>query len=175
MGNFNERWKPIKGFENYIITESGEVYSYNLYSHKEPIKLAKKGINNPNRYLQICLSKNNVVHYFQIHRLVAEAFVDGYFEGAVIDHKDANIHNNHYSNLEWVTQKENIHRSYINSGIDQVRHYKLWKIVYPNGYESEVLKGKSEIEKYIDENNITVSLSMLQKWKENKGYKLIEV
>ena len=170
-----ERYKQIEGYEDYVVTESGEIYSFNFYSHKKPLKLAKKGINNPKRYLQVVLNKNNMSKYVQIHRLVGKAFVDGYFEGAVINHKDANIHNNHYSNLEWVTQKENVHKSYDNSGLNQIRNYKLWKIIYPNNEESIVLKGIGEIKQYVKDNNLQLSITMLQKWKEHNGYKLIEV
>lgn len=72
--------------------------------------MALKGINNPKRYLQVTVCKDGKQKYLQVHRLVAKYFCDGYFEGAVVNHKDGNIHNNHYTNLEWVTQKENIHK-----------------------------------------------------------------
>ena len=38
-----------------------------------------------------------------IHRLVAEIYVPGYFEGAHVDHIDCNILNNHYTmcNVSW--------------------------------------------------------------------------
>lgn len=43
-----------------------------------------------------------------MHRLVAEAFCEGYSEELQVNHIDANRLNNHASNLEWVTAKENI-------------------------------------------------------------------
>lgn len=47
-----------------------------------------------------------------VHRLVAKAFLPPPMEGCVINHKDANKQNNAVSNLEWVTQKENIAHSW---------------------------------------------------------------
>jgi hypothetical protein len=44
----------------------------------------------------------------RVHRLVAHAFVSGYFEGAVVNHKDENRRNNRADNLEWVTFAENL-------------------------------------------------------------------
>lgn len=44
--------------------------------------------------------------YF-VHRLVAYAFIEGYFEGALVNHIDSNRLNNHVSNLEWCTHQEN--------------------------------------------------------------------
>lgn len=43
----------------------------------------------------------------RVHRLVALAWVDGYFEGAQVDHIDGNRQNNTYTNLRWCTCKEN--------------------------------------------------------------------
>lgn len=43
-----------------------------------------------------------------VHRIVAKYFVDGWFDGAVVNHIDGNKHNNNYENLEWITQKDNI-------------------------------------------------------------------
>lgn len=42
-----------------------------------------------------------------LHRLVALAFCEGYKEDLVVNHIDENKTNNHYTNLEWITQAEN--------------------------------------------------------------------
>lgn len=47
-----------------------------------------------------------------VHMYVARAWVDGYFEGAEINHKDFNRMNYHADNLEWVTHKENLEYTY---------------------------------------------------------------
>ena len=44
---------------------------------------------------------------YYIHRLVALTFVEGYFEGALVNHIDSVRDNNYYLNLEWVTAQEN--------------------------------------------------------------------
>lgn len=46
-----------------------------------------------------------------LHRLIASVFCNGYEEGKVVNHKDGNKQNNFASNLEWVTQQENIQHS----------------------------------------------------------------
>ncbi len=43
-----------------------------------------------------------------IHLYVAHGWVDGYFEGAEVNHKDFNRMNPHADNLEWVTHEENV-------------------------------------------------------------------
>ena len=42
-----------------------------------------------------------------LHRMVAELYVPGYFEGAHVDHIDCNNQNNHPSNLQWCTKEYN--------------------------------------------------------------------
>lgn len=42
-----------------------------------------------------------------VHRLVATAFVDGYFDGATVDHIDGCRTNNAPENLRWVSRQKN--------------------------------------------------------------------
>lgn len=60
-----------------------------------------------------CAFKNYL--YFRgvpLHRLVMECFdpVPGW-QNLTVDHKNHNTRDNHFSNLEWVTQKENAERA----------------------------------------------------------------
>lgn len=53
-----------------------------------------------------------------VHLYVARAWVDGYFEGAEVNHKDYDRSNYHADNLEWVTHIDNVRYS------SDVGHYK---------------------------------------------------
>lgn len=60
------------------------------------------------------LSGNNHLNKY-VHKIVAMFFCDNPFgvttgREVTVDHIDGNKTNNHYTNLEWVTMEENVHR-----------------------------------------------------------------
>lgn len=58
-------------------------------------------------YFLVKMRKHPSIRMMSVHRLVAKAFVPGYREGLVVNHKDENGMNNCADNLEWVTSYEN--------------------------------------------------------------------
>ena len=63
------------------------------------------------RYLCVTLSKEGSKgrgRMVTVHSLVAQAFLGDRPKGMVIDHIDGNRFNNHYTNLRYCTQKENM-------------------------------------------------------------------
>lgn len=98
------RWKTITGNENYKISECGRVYS-NHVNREMKTYIINSG------YKAIKLANNGESKSELIHRLVAKEFCEGYSPELDVNHIDGNKLNNHYSNLEWVTRKENIHHN----------------------------------------------------------------
>lgn len=170
------RWKYIKNTNNeYIITDNGDIYSYKKGKlHKLSQSLCS--INKYNSgYYKCTLSINNKKMVVMPHRVVAQHFVDGYFEGAVVNHKDGNTLNNVYTNLEWITQKDNIIDGNIRNNQSFMKWCYQWQIIYPNKTKSPILCGQAEIEKYIQDHNLKCKYTMLLKHKHNKGFSLIRV
>lgn len=159
--------KEIEGYEDYTISEDGIVRSYK-YKQVHIIK----GFFNKGGYCYVDLCKNNQTKRFGIHQLVAKAFVEGWFEGAVVNHIDGNTRNNHYTNLEWTTQADNIKKGYITSGISATRNYCYHIIEYPNGECSPPLAGQQPIKDYIKDNNLDVSFNSLLRNGRSRGFKL---
>ena len=96
-------WKDVKGYEGlYQVSDDGQVRR--IYDTKPPRIL--KG--RPGLYPTVSLCKNCEKKSFSVHRLVAEAYIDWPIGTTEVNHIDGNKWNNNVSNLEWVTQKENL-------------------------------------------------------------------
>lgn len=115
-----EVWKDIEGYEGiYQVSNLGRVRSLDRYIIKPqprngvPTRYFKRGrviALHPcrNEYINIVLKVNGGKKNCMVHRLVAKAFVSGYFEGADVNHKDCNRQNNRADNLEWMTRRDNL-------------------------------------------------------------------
>lgn len=99
-----EELKPIPNLPDYLISESGDIYSYK----RKVVRKLKHKINIWG-YATIKLSRPDKTKFTAfVHRLVAYAWIgECPIDKEEINHKDGNKLNNHYSNLEWVTKKEN--------------------------------------------------------------------
>lgn len=100
--------KEIEGFTGYFINESGAITSYR---RKNPIVL-KQQVNIDGYYVVI-LYTGKKGYMRRVNRLVAQAFIPNPDNLEVVNHIDHVKTNNHVSNLEWCTCKENIRKSVI--------------------------------------------------------------
>ena len=89
----------------YKVNSSGEVFNRN------GLKMSQKN-DSKKRYKMVNLSCNGRKKMFLVHRLVALAYIPKEAGRTHVNHKDGNKHNNASSNLEWVSQSENLRHSY---------------------------------------------------------------
>ncbi|MDD3901736.1 MAG: NUMOD4 motif-containing HNH endonuclease [Dysgonamonadaceae bacterium] len=99
----NERWKPIKGYPDYRVSDRGRIKSFQ--SGKE--RLLKPQLNNSG-YLRVMLFNEGKKSREFIHRLVLEAFVQNPEEKQECNHKNGIKTDNRLENLEYVTRSENM-------------------------------------------------------------------
>jgi len=173
FSEINGRYKEIPGFKDYYITEYGDVYSTRLRgAEKEPHlhKLKPKNPGKRDKYLNIILCRDDGQYTKSIHRLVAECFVEGYFDGAVVNHIDGDNRNNSANNLEWTTTKDNIRKSYITSGKSAKRNYKVWELFNPVKELLGVFYSHMELTEYIKSNNLDTSPTQLVKVGNSRGF-----
>ena len=107
-----ETWKKINEhstrFLSYYVSDEGRVKSVTLDGRETILKPAKQS----NGYLQVKLSTNGSVTAWLGHRLVGLHFLDlpkgKNAEEMVVHHRDCNRENNQKSNLQWLSQMENV-------------------------------------------------------------------
>ena len=102
---FMEIWKEILGYEGrYLLSNCGSVRSIIFNKHR--VLVPSK---NGRGYYQVGLY-NSLGEYriFRIHTLVALYFISERPLSMEINHKDGNKLNNHVSNLEYCTSKQNV-------------------------------------------------------------------
>jgi len=108
----SSNWRDVKGFEGiYKVSETGIVRSMERMIDHPLVQIRHgktlKQIPNHKGYMRVPLSYKGKTRQEFVHKLVAQAFVDNHLNKPQINHIDGNKLNNHYSNLEWVTNQEN--------------------------------------------------------------------
>ena len=113
-----EIWKPVVGYEGlYEVSNLGKVKAIKWHRGEEEKEM--RPYTTYKGYLRLRLTKNGKGKQFQIHRLVAEAFIPNPENKPYIDHintdrtdntvwlnEDGSI-NYEKTNLRWATNKEN--------------------------------------------------------------------
>ena len=124
-----ERWKPIPGYEGiYSVSDHGRIKrhisSFVKTTRREDVILKAKTSTGTRRYRHVLLRPSKRRH--SIHRLVATAFIENPDNKPYINHKDFDCGNNHYSNLEWVTNQENTKHAAMDGRMSRTyeSHYK---------------------------------------------------
>jgi len=118
--NDTEIWKDITNYEGYYQASNfGRIKSVKRYICRGfmnklrtvPEKIRQASVDNDG-YLTIRLHINGIRKNYFVHRLIAETFLENIEKKPQVNHIDGDKKNCHLSNLEWVTQSENIKHSY---------------------------------------------------------------
>lgn len=102
----DELWAVVPGTDGMIeVSNFGNARSYlRNREHGSTIKASCDTAGYPTLRLSLGGVKKN----YMVHRYVAQAFIPNPDNKREVNHIDGNKANNHVSNLEWVTHKENL-------------------------------------------------------------------
>ncbi len=173
-----EIWKDIIGYEGfYQVSSFGNVRSLDRYvnCNKGSMQFKKgmpiKPFVNHKGYGMVDLKINEVGKTISVHRIVAQNFIENPENKPQVNHKDGNKLNNHITNLEWMTNKENINHASENKLLYRPNgekcHYS--KLTANEVIEIRKLKGKKthkEIAKLFNVAPSNIGMILLNKtWK----------
>ena len=155
-----EVWRDVKGYEGlYQVSSEGRVKSLGRTiikkdGRKQTVKeRILKGTPDKDGYLKIGLSGSmGKQKWFQVHRLVGEAFIKNPDEKPQINHINEIKTDNRACNLEWCTCKQNLNHGTRNERVAKalgkpIGQYKLdgqLIKVWPSAYMVERQTGFSQ-------------------------------
>ena len=145
--------KPINGYCGYYIDENGNIYSSKSGTIKQLIPYETK-----HGYMMIGLINDfGIRKKVLIHRIVAETFIKNPNHLPEVDHIDNNPQNNRVENLQWITRKGNLKRSY--KTMSPIRNYN----------KCDLYKGDKYIKSF---KSITAACKYAQEQYGSKRYQL---
>jgi hypothetical protein len=99
-----EEWEIIEEAPDFLVSNLGRVMNRTMGKIIKPY-ISSDGYPEVN--LVVNGEDRSVIRFQRsVHRLVANAFVNGKSEGLVVKHIDGDNTNNRSENLKWVTRKE---------------------------------------------------------------------
>jgi predicted XRE-type DNA-binding protein len=110
-----EQWRPIEGYEGlYEVSNLGQVRSVDRVvvgsrGCQKPLKgkLLKQHAHPKKTYIKVRLSKEGQKRNWDVHRLVAFAFLGSPPEGHIVCHGPKGRRCNEVTNLSWGTREKN--------------------------------------------------------------------
>jgi hypothetical protein len=112
-----EIWKVFES--GYEVSNLGNVRSIDrvVETRKQPLKLKGKLLKpaiDKKGYKRVAIMINGKLTTLKVHRVVAMAFIENVNNKPQVNHKDGNKLNNAITNLEWVSNSENVKHAYKN-------------------------------------------------------------
>lgn len=129
----NERWLPVPGFEGYVVSSLGRVFSlarrmkYKTSKHKVLTARLLKQFLNIKSYASVSLRRDTKLHTLTVHTLVAWAFLGPQPLAKWIDHIDGDVTNNTPSNLRYVSPSINALNRKGCVGVSRTTNRKKWR------------------------------------------------
>lgn len=167
-----EIWRPIKGHENYEVSNKGNIRSKDKivttkagWTFKSSGRVLKPWKCKPG-YLMVQLTNNKRE---MVHRLVAKVFIPNPDNKPMINHLNGDKTDNRVENLEWVTSSENVlHAKETGLCCDRVA---VEQIDINTGEVLATFKSLKEAAKAVGVDHSSLAYCVRGKYKTSGGYK----
>jgi len=126
VDDIEEEWRAIPGFEMYLVSNYGRVYT------KHRNKLLSPA-DNGRGYKMVSISKNNIAKLHLVHRLVAMLFIPNPLNLPEVNHKEGLKYKNRVFDLEWMTKSENMQHA-----VDNKLLLPHWKGVFGKNHHNSI-------------------------------------
>ena len=182
----NEIWKDIELYEGlYQVSNKGNVRSVDrLVNGPNGVRKFKgKVLKQYKRgsYSKITLSKDSMVKTYDVHRLVAKAFIPNPNNYQQVNHKNENGCDNRVDNLEWCTAKYNANYGTRNKRVgdklkgrlckDEIKHkFGHAVIAYKDNIIVGVYYSINECSKKLGIDRHSILYVLQGKYTQTKGY-----
>ncbi len=146
-----EVWREISLYPNYEISNFGNV------RNKKTLLNIKQSLSGKYKTVGIINFENNRKTVL-VHRIVAITFIENIDNKKTVNHIDLNTLNNHVSNLEWATMKEqNQHKFKLKNNKDNHNSgkRKIWRLSQENKDKLELFDSITDAAKWAYNNNLT--------------------
>ena len=141
-----EEWRGVI-YQGKDYSDKYEVSNLGRFRNAKTKRIIKQTINKTGYYGYCAtLGQKNKYKLFKIHRAVAESFIPNPNNYPMINHIDGNKLNNCVNNLEWCTNKYNIHHA-MNMGLldDNLKKLKELNIQKAKGVKATNIKTQNVI------------------------------
>jgi len=132
-----EKWKKIKGYENYYVSNKGRVKRV----HKNGNETIHKKRLNVDGYVKVTLTKNSKAKDFRMQRLVAIHFIPNPKNLETVNHINGIKKENEVENLEWMNRREQLLHAYKLGLKKPVAGEKNGNAILTNE-EAEIIRGE---------------------------------
>lgn len=160
-------WKTIEGTNGeYQVSDTGLVKTTKTGRILRPA-VSRHG------YERVCLFKMDRERRYRVHRLVAMAFIPNPENLPQVNHIDGNKRNNNVSNLEWVTNEENMHHAKehgLRAGHEKFCESRRKRVIATNIKTGEIIVFESILAAVKGVGTNHVSAVLKGQRKQSKGY-----
>lgn len=142
-----EEWRPIPEYNGrYSVSNTGKIRSEGGAMGSRAGRILSPHLNSKG-YERVGLTVNRKTKNVLVHRIVAEVFI-GEASGMTVNHKDFDKTNNHVSNLEYLSARDNHLHAKINGKIQTGQRVHSAKLT--NSQAIEIYERRKSGERGVD-------------------------